>query len=113
MDRQQEKINLDELRENNLDAENISDESNSNKSNSDEKVFSVYLDRIEELEDGTADAVLLLDDDEDDYSAQIVIPASCLPDDVSDGDYLTIKISYDEAKTKAAFETARQLLNDL
>lgn len=105
MDSRKEKINLDELHENDSDAENISDETNSN-----EKVLSVYLDRIEELEDGTADAVLLLDDGEDEYSAQIVIPASCLPDDVSDGDYLTIKISYDEAKTKAAFETARQLL---
>ena len=108
MDSRKEKINLDELHENDSDTENNSDSTISN-----EKVFSVYLDRIEELEDGTADAVLLLDDGEDEYSAQIVIPASCLPDDVSDGDYLTIKISYDEAKTKAAFETARQILNDL
>ena len=108
MDSRKEKINLDELHENDSDTENNSDSTISN-----EKVFSVYLDRIEELEDGTADAVLLLDDGEDEYSAQFVIPASCLPDDVSDGDYLTIKISYDEAKTKAAFETARQILNDL
>ncbi len=77
-----------------------------------EKIISVYLDRIEDLEDGTADAVLLLDDGEDEYSAQIVIPANLLPDDVSEGDYLTIKISYDEEKTKAALETARQLLNN-
>ena len=91
----------------NLNVEKISEENNSN-----EKIFSVYLDRIEELEDGTADAVLLLDDGEDEYSAQIVIPAICLPENVSDGDYLTIKISYDELKTKAAFETARQLLDD-
>ena len=108
MDSRKEKINLDELHENDSDTEN-----NSDSTIFSEKVFSVYLDRIEELEDGTADAVLLLDDGEDEYSAQIVIPASCLPDDVSDGDYLTIKISYDEAKTKAAFETARQILNDL
>ena len=95
----EEKVILDEE---NLDAENISTE----------KIISVYLDRIEDLEDGTADAVLLLDDGEDEYSAQIVIPANLLPDDVSEGDYLTIKISYDEEKTKAALETARQLLNN-
>lgn len=100
--KERQEINLDELKESNSDVENISDE----------KVFSVYLDRIEELEDGTADAVLLLDDGGEEYSAQIVIPANCLPDDVSEGDYLTIKISYDEEKTKAAFETARRLLND-
>ena len=76
-----------------------------------EKVVSVYLDRLEELEDGTEEAVLLIDDGEE-YSAEIVIPAKFLPENVSDGDYLTIKISYDEVKTKAAFESARQLLND-
>ena len=93
----EEKVILDEE---NLDAENISTE----------KIISVYLDRIEDLEDGTADAVLLLDDGEDEYSAQIVLPANLLPDDVSEGDYLNLKISYDEEKTKAALETARQLL---
>ena len=77
--------------------------------NLDEKIVSVYLDRLEELEDGTAEAILLIDDG-DEYSAEIVIPAKFLPDNVSDGDYLTIKISYDEAKTKAAFESARQLI---
>ena len=95
----EEKVILDEE---NLDAENISTE----------KIISVYLDRIEDLEDGTADAVLLLDDGEDEYSAQIVLPANLLPDDVSEGDYLNLKISYDEEKTKAALETARQLLNN-
>lgn len=76
-----------------------------------EKIISVYLDRIEELEDGTSEAVLLTDDGGDEYSAQVIIPADFLPDDVSDGDYLTIKISYDEVKTKAAFESARQMLD--
>ena len=78
--------------------------------NLEEKIISVYLDRLEELEDGTAEAILLIDDGEE-YSAEIVIPAKFLPDNVSDGDYLTIKISYDEVKTKAAFESARQLLD--
>ena len=78
--------------------------------NLEEKIISVYLDRLEELEDGTAEAILLIDEGEE-YSAEIVIPAKFLPDNVSDGDYLTIKISYDEVKTKAAFESARQLLD--
>lgn len=81
------------------------------KVTSDEKVISVYLDRIEELEDGKSEAVLLVDDGGEEYSAQVIIPAEFLPDEVSDGDYLKIKISYDEYKTKAALETARQLLN--
>ena len=76
------------------------------------KEMSAYLDRIEETQDGDAEAVLLIDDDEDEYSGEIVIPAKYLPDDVSDGDYLTIKISYDELKTNAAFEQARQLLRE-
>ena len=82
------------------------------KITSDEKIISVYLDRIEELENGTSEAVLLVDDGGDEYSAQVILPAEFLPANVSDGDYLTIKISYDEEKTQAAFETARQLLNN-
>ena len=78
----------------------------------DEKLMSVYLDRIEETQDGDEEAVLLIDDDEDEYSGEIVIPAKYLPDDVSDGDYLKIKISYDELKTNAALEQARQLLRE-
>lgn len=73
-----------------------------------EKISCVYLDRIEELEDGTAEAVLLTDEDD---PAQIILPADFLPDDVSDGDYLTLKISYDAKKTQAALESARKLLN--
>ncbi len=74
-----------------------------------EKISCVYLDRIEELEDGTAEAVLLTDEDD---PAQIILPANFLPDDVSDGDYLTLKISYDAEKTQAALESARKLLNE-
>ena len=82
------------------------------KVTSDEKIISVYLDRIEELEDGKSEAVLLVDDGGEEYSAQVIIPAEFLPDEVSDGDYLKIKISYDEYKTKAALETAQQLLDN-
>ena len=56
------------------------------------KEISVYLDRIEELEDDTAEAVLLIDDGEEDYSGEFVIPSNFLPEDVNEGDYLTIKI---------------------
>ena len=75
----------------------------------DEKVFSVYLDRLEENQNGTEDAILFIDDGEE-YSAELVIPAKFLPENVSDGDYLTIKISYDDVKTNAALEEARKLL---
>ena len=78
----------------------------------DEKFMSVYLDRIEETQDGNEEAVLLIDDDGEEYSGEIVIPAKFLPDNVSDGDYLKIKISYDEFKTQAALEKARQLLRE-
>lgn len=98
--KEEEKMNLDE--EIDVDTE-IS---------VDEKIVSVYLDRLEELEDGSEEAVLLIDDGGEEYSAQINLPAKFLPADVSDGDYLTLKISYDEAKTNAALESARQLLND-
>ncbi len=64
-----------------------------------EKIFkeiSVYLDRIEDLEDGTAEAVLLIDDGEEDYSGEVILSTDFLPEDASDGDYLTIKISCNE-----------------
>ena len=61
-----------------------------------EKIFkeiSVYLDRIEDLEDGTVEAVLLVEDGEEDYSGEIHLSANFLPEDAGEGDYLTIKIS--------------------
>ena len=57
------------------------------------KEISVYLDRIEDLEDGTAEAVLLVEDGEEDYSGEIHLSANFLPEDAGEGDYLTIKIS--------------------
>ncbi len=60
------------------------------------KEISVYLDRIEELEDETAEAVLLIDEgeegDEEDYSGEFVIPTNFLPEEVDEGDYLRIEI---------------------
>ena len=60
-----------------------------------EKIFkeiSVYLDRIEDLEDGTSQAVLLIDDGEEDYSGEVALPLDFLPEDSNEGEYLKIKI---------------------
>ena len=57
------------------------------------KEISVYLDRIEELEDGSALAVLLIDEGEEEYSGEFTLPTNFLPEDAGEGDYLTIKIS--------------------
>ena len=77
-----------------------------------EMTASAYLDRFEELEDGTAEAVLLLDEGGDDYSGEIVLPANLVPEDIGEGDYLTLKISRDDQKTNAALEEARRLLQE-
>ena len=73
---------------------------------------SVYLDRFEELEDGTAEAVLLLDEGGEEYSGELVLPADLIPADSGEGDYLTIKIFRDTDKTNAALEEARRLLQE-
>lgn len=68
-----------------------------------------YLDRVEELEDGTAIAVFLVEDDEDDYR-QFNLPADFLPADTSEGEYLTITVARDEQKTQAALTEAREAI---
>lgn len=77
----------------------------------DEKEISVFLDRIEELEDDSALAVLLieLDADEDEYH-EFILPADLLPEGTGEGEYLTLKISRDKQKTAEALEEARELL---
>lgn len=77
----------------------------------DEKEISVFLDRIEELEDDSALAVLLieLDADEDEYH-EFTLPADLLPEGTGEGEYLTLKISRDKLKTAEALEEARELL---
>ena len=77
----------------------------------DEKEISVFLDRIEELEDDSALAVLLIemDADEDEFH-EFTLPAELLPEGTGEGEYLTIKISRDEQKTAKALEEARELL---
>lgn len=61
------------------------------------KEISVYLDRIEELEDGTAEAVLLIDEGEEEYSGEFHLPENFLPEDAEEGDYLAIKVFCDIA----------------
>lgn len=76
-----------------------------------QKEITVYLDRIEELEDGTAKAVFMLEDEEDDFR-EFVLPADFLPEDADEGEYLTIKISCEVEKTQAAIDEARTLLKN-
>lgn len=85
---------------------------NGEEKNFQEVTISAYLDRFEELEDGTAEAVLLLDEDGEDYSGELVFPANLIPENIGEGDYLNLKISRDDKKTNAALEEARRLLQE-
>lgn len=64
-------------------------------------MISGYIDRIEE------DLAVILTEDEE---YQINYPAALLPDNVGEGDYITIDIFYDEEKTKAAMAEAMELM---
>ncbi len=77
----------------------------------DAKKISAYLDRIEELEDGSATAVFLLEEDEDEFR-EFVLPADFLPEGAGEGEYLTIKISRNADKTAEALNEARELLKN-
>ena len=77
-----------------------------------EKEITAYLDRIESLEDGSATAVFMVEDDDDEFS-QFVLPAKFLPEEAGEGEYLTIKISRASDKTSAALDEARTLLKNL
>ena len=56
-----------------------------------EKEITAYLDRIEELEDGSAKAIFLFEEEEDEFR-QFVLPADFLPEDAGEGEYFKIKI---------------------
>ena len=73
------------------------------------KEITVYLDRIEELEDESATAVFLIEEEEDEFK-EFTLPAEFLPEDAGEGEYLTIKISREQKKTQAALDEAKQLL---
>lgn len=86
--------------------------------NAEEKEFkemtvSVYLDRIEEVEDGNSEAVLLVDEGDEEYSGELVLSAKFLPKDVNEGDYLTLTLRRDTEKTNAALDAARKILDEL
>ena len=76
------------------------------------KEIIVYLDRIEELEDGSATAVFLVEEEEDEFR-EFVLPADFLPEDAGEGEYLTLTISREQEKTQEALEEARELLKNL
>ena len=60
-----------------------------------QKEITAYLDRIEELEDGSATAVFYVEDEEDEFR-QFVLPADFLPEDAGEGEYFTLTISRNE-----------------
>jgi len=74
-----------------------------------QKEITAYLDRIEELEDGSATAVFYVEDEEDEFR-QFVLPADFLPEDADEGEYLTLTISREQEKTQAALDEARSQL---
>jgi hypothetical protein len=76
-----------------------------------QKEIIAYLDRIEELEDGSAKAVFYVEDDEDDFR-QFVLPADFLPEDADEGEYLTLTISREQEKTQAALVEAREAISN-
>ena len=57
-----------------------------------QKEITAYLDRVEELEDGSAKAVFLFEEEEDEFR-EFVLPADFLPENASEGEYFTIKIA--------------------
>ena len=73
-----------------------------------EKEVTAYLDRIEELEDGTATAVFLFEEEEDEFR-EFTLPADFLPEDADEGEYLTITIAREQEKTQAALDEAREI----
>ena len=73
------------------------------------KEITAYLDRIEELEDGSATAVFYFEEAVDEFR-EFVLPADFLPEDADEGEYLTLTISREVEKTQAALDAARRQL---
>ena len=74
------------------------------------KKITAYLDRIEELQDDTREAVFYVEDEDDDFR-QFVLPADFLPEDADEGEYFTLTISREQEKTQAALDEARKQLS--
>jgi hypothetical protein len=66
-------------------------------------MISAYIDRFEEDQ-----AVLLLGED----MKQVDFPRSYFPDDLHEGDYITIDIQFDKETTEKAEAEAQALLED-
>lgn len=79
---------------------------------SETKEITAFLDRIEEFEDESAEAVFLFEEAEDEFQ-EFVLPANLLPDAAGEGEYLTITISRAPEKTQAALDEARELRKNL
>ena len=62
---------------------------------------------VDRFEDDNA--ILLIGEDDQ----QAIFPAANLPQGLSEGDYIRMKISYDAKTTKAAAEESARLLNEL
>ena len=67
-------------------------------------MITAVIDRFEEDQ-----AVLLLGDEEE----QVIFPRAFLPEEVEEGDYLSLDISYDAEATEAARDEAAALLREL
>lgn len=76
------------------------------------KEISVYLDRLEEIDDGSKEAVLLIDEGGDEYSGELGLPAKFLPEDASDGDYLTLEISASETSDSDVISASLERIDD-
>ena len=70
----------------------------------DEVTVKAVVDRFE-----GENAVLLVGQEE----RQAIFPAASLPQGLSEGDYIRMKISYDAKTTKVATEESARLLNEL
>ncbi|MBO4401635.1 MAG: hypothetical protein J5809_07295 [Selenomonadaceae bacterium] len=70
------------------------------------KEISLYLDRLEEIDDGSKEAVLLIDEGGDEYSGELGLPANFMPEGASDGDYLTLEISTGETESDSRILSA-------
>ncbi|MCI6158067.1 MAG: DUF3006 domain-containing protein [Selenomonadaceae bacterium] len=71
-----------------------------------EKKTSLYLDRFE------GDLAVLYFGEEPDNMQKIHLPRACVPEDVADGDYLTLSVQLDAEKTQQAEAEALSLLAD-
>ncbi len=76
------------------------------------KEISLYLDRLEELDDGSREGVLLIDEGGDEYSGELGLPEKFLPEGAIDGDYLTLEISAGETSDSQILTASLESIDD-